>query len=308
MNIRKAIDSDKKEVINFCQNTFVWGDYIDKVWDLWLNDPSGVLFVLEVINSVNSQLVPIAISHFSSCPNKLMWIEGVRVNKKYRKQGFAFSLLKYVLDYGKRNDFEEASAVVSCNNVASQKMLEKHCFHKLSKFNYYNLQFKRNDQSRYPPSQLRIRFRIPYYADIVSIIDYFNHFGIQCTMNRYFKSWKFYKFNNNYADLLSLIVKNKVLLVVDELNQIKGIVIVNLVDDNNGNVLYPKKIIQICYLNCIDYSFYLEVIKQLIYVYSIGNRFHGIQFFIPLFELNDNYFNDKINCFEQFFIYSKNLR
>ena len=31
--------------MSFCNDTFSWGDYIAKVWDLWYTDRNGILFV-----------------------------------------------------------------------------------------------------------------------------------------------------------------------------------------------------------------------------------------------------------------------
>lgn len=36
--IRNAVDSDKSAILNFCQDTFSWGDYIQDVWDNWLSE------------------------------------------------------------------------------------------------------------------------------------------------------------------------------------------------------------------------------------------------------------------------------
>ena len=33
---RLAQSSDKKDILNFCQYTFSWGDYIHEVWDNWI--------------------------------------------------------------------------------------------------------------------------------------------------------------------------------------------------------------------------------------------------------------------------------
>ena len=46
MKIRDANNSDKNTVFEFCKNTFSWGDYIQDVWDFWIDegglfDPSG---------------------------------------------------------------------------------------------------------------------------------------------------------------------------------------------------------------------------------------------------------------------------
>ena len=41
--IRKPIQLDKEQILDFCQNTFSWGDYIDEVWDSWYNNEGLVI-------------------------------------------------------------------------------------------------------------------------------------------------------------------------------------------------------------------------------------------------------------------------
>lgn len=307
MNIRKANDLDKRDVLNFCKNTFEWGDYIDKVWDIWINDSKGLLLVSEIYEHRSLKSIPVAISHISICPNNLMWIEGLRVDKNYRKQGLAHSLLKYMLDYGKKKELYEADAIVSLTNIASQKLLEKQGFNQLFKFNYFNIQLKREIQFINSGTRTqKLKLKIPYQKDIPHIKNYFDRFKVKYMDNRYFSSWKFYKIENTFSGLFSLVVNNKVLLVVDDSNNINGILMINFDD---YDTLYKRRLIQICYLDCIDNSIYSDVIKFLISVYSNNTLYNYIHFFIPDFiDLNNYISNEFINSFEQFYLYSKHLK
>ena len=38
MELREATSSDKTQVLDFCKNTFSWGDYIAEVWDFWIKE------------------------------------------------------------------------------------------------------------------------------------------------------------------------------------------------------------------------------------------------------------------------------
>ncbi|MDQ6723440.1 MAG: GNAT family N-acetyltransferase [Thermoproteota archaeon] len=308
MNIRKAKNSDKTEVLNFCKNTFEWGDYIDRVWDSWENDSSGLLLVAKVTDIDNPEPHPIAISHISVCPYNLLWVEGIRVNRKYRNQGISSSLLKYMLDFGIKNGLKEASAIVSLSNIASQKMLEKQGFYQLCKIKYYNIELKKEPKNIYTLMELKLKFKIPHPKDIVSIIDYLCNSKVSRYMNnRYFISWKFYKFENTFSSLISLITNNKILLVIDEINKIYGIVIINLLD--NKDVFYKKPLVQIGYIDCINYYAYVEVINLLISTYSDKGSYCDIQFFLPDFiNLKEYPRIESTDYFEQFFIYIKNLK
>ena len=84
--IREAIPSDKIHILKFCKNTFSWGDYIKDVWDYWLSE--GKLLVIE-------KNTPIGICHAVFSINQV-WIEGIRINSDYRRQGLASKLIKKV--------------------------------------------------------------------------------------------------------------------------------------------------------------------------------------------------------------------
>ena len=91
MNIRAARRSDKEYILKFCTNTFNWGDYVDRVIDLWYREPYGKLFVADfnrahighiyqdpgkqrqiatTTNIDNTTQGPIALSHVVLCPNQ----------------------------------------------------------------------------------------------------------------------------------------------------------------------------------------------------------------------------------------------
>ncbi len=38
MRINGAKPSDKEKILDFCKNTFSWGDYIPEVWDFWIKE------------------------------------------------------------------------------------------------------------------------------------------------------------------------------------------------------------------------------------------------------------------------------
>ena len=53
--LRLAKNSDKEHVLNFCEKTFSWGDYIHEVWDSWIDE--GNLIV------VTQNDIPISMTH-----------------------------------------------------------------------------------------------------------------------------------------------------------------------------------------------------------------------------------------------------
>lgn len=84
MKIRNAQERDKPSVLEFCKDTFSWGDYIADVWDTWKSKDH--LYVAEqeglVVGMYN-------ISLFA----KEAWLEGMRVRPQYRKKGLGTNMM-----------------------------------------------------------------------------------------------------------------------------------------------------------------------------------------------------------------------
>ncbi|MHA1609513.1 MAG: GNAT family N-acetyltransferase [Candidatus Njordarchaeales archaeon] len=89
---RLARDTDREFVISFTRNTWEWGDYIPQVWNDWLRDPRGRLYVAEVDGK------PVAILHAAFLLDNSVWLEGLRVHPEYRRRGIAYRLNKYVIE------------------------------------------------------------------------------------------------------------------------------------------------------------------------------------------------------------------
>src|SRR5919106_4632302 len=160
VKVRKATSSDKSNVLEFCKNTFQWGDYIHEVWETWHSDPNGVLLVAEVKPSypepnkgdlkavvyrntksryLNRSKV-IGVAHACVCPTrKQLWIEGIRINSKYRRMGIASKLIDRMIEYGREFDsnIREVAAITAKANTASRSMLEKNKFRKRAKWEFY---------------------------------------------------------------------------------------------------------------------------------------------------------------------------
>jgi GNAT superfamily N-acetyltransferase len=127
--IRNANQSDKIPVLNFCKNSFSWGDYIQDVWDFWLSE--GNLLVIENSN-------PIGICHAFFSKNQL-WIEGIRVNPNHRRKGFASELIKYVESLAKEKQVLFSLMLIETNNLASLLMAKNLNYQIFETWNYYSL-------------------------------------------------------------------------------------------------------------------------------------------------------------------------
>jgi hypothetical protein len=214
-----------------------------------------------------------------------------------------------MIDIGIKKGFKEASAIVSKSNIPSQKMFEKKGFLKVFEINYYDIDIEKSRENRDLAlrPQYGINIKRPKTQDVSRIIKYIEQITISNQSKiTYFNSWKFYQLENNYNNLRSLIKDNKLLLFVDQFNNIKGFAIINLIYDT-GHGQHKKKTMQVCHLDCIHLSDYPKVIDILIYTYS-EKYLKNIQFYISYFvDIDKHSYKENIKYFEQFFLYKKKI-
>jgi len=132
MSVRSAENSDKKTILEFCHNTFSWGDYISNVWHHWISE--GKLFV------VSENEIPVGMCHASiSETANQVWIEGIRVNEKFRKKGFAQKLVNEAELFAQKNSCTIAKMLIESNNHKSLNLAKKLGYHLEQTWNFYSL-------------------------------------------------------------------------------------------------------------------------------------------------------------------------
>ncbi len=98
--VRKARASDKQPLMRFVKRIWRGHDYIPFVWDRWLKDPSGQMFVAEVGGA------PVGMNRVKLVEDGSAWFEGARVHPSYRGRGVATALgensAKYARERGAR--------------------------------------------------------------------------------------------------------------------------------------------------------------------------------------------------------------
>jgi ribosomal protein S18 acetylase RimI-like enzyme len=253
ITIRPAKKSDKDEIINFCINTFSWGDYINRVWDYWYAEKNGQLFVVE------SSGEKIAMSHVAICPEgKGIWLEGIRVHPDHRRSHIATMLLAKMLEYGRRKGAQEASAIVDATNFASQSMMEKNGFRVVSKWMYNVLSTLRHQESN---------ARIANVDDIDDIWQYLQQSKIyHLSGKKYVKSWHWYTFDRRA--LLNFVKEERV--IVTSL-PIDGIAIIN-----KHGYWDRTNILQIVYLDIASVSSLHHLVSFITNLYLDG-KFDSLQ-------------------------------
>lgn len=133
--IREARSSDKSIILKFCQNTFSWGDYINEVWDYWISE--GGFYVVE-------EKKPLGICHAVYFPDKV-WIEGIRINPKFRMLGLASKLVENVESIATKKNIPKSFMLIDTENEPSLWMAKKLKYKIYQTWKFYSLLSKKNN-------------------------------------------------------------------------------------------------------------------------------------------------------------------
>jgi ribosomal protein S18 acetylase RimI-like enzyme len=163
--IRPARAEDREAVLAFCTHTWAWGDYIEHVWDEWLHDPQGVLFVAVLDGR------PVGIGHVRMLSGTDAWLEGMRVDPAFRQQGLAQALHSATLAEARKRGATIARLITESTNTASIALLERGLFRRVGAFAPFKAgTMTTPTKGRYAMERLQLATK----ADIDDIIAYLN--------------------------------------------------------------------------------------------------------------------------------------
>lgn len=117
--VREARSSDKAPLMEFVSKTWGGHDYIPSVWDDWLKDKSGRMFVVEV----DGRLVGMNRVRFQ--PEGVGWLEGVRIHPDFRGQRLANLLGRQSMEYGRSRGVTTYRLTTGSRNKAARKQIER---------------------------------------------------------------------------------------------------------------------------------------------------------------------------------------
>ncbi len=184
MELREAKFSDKTQVLEFCKNTFSWGDYISDVWDNWSSE--GNLLVL------TEKEIPVAVSHGSICDEQI-WIEGIRVNENYRRKGLASHLVLELESVAKNKSCKVSKMLIAENNQNSLYLASSLSYQIEDIWNFYSL----------IPKKINCKINLKKVTNNQSIIDL-----ILTNTSSYVRSWRWLPLSKNTID--DLINENRI--------------------------------------------------------------------------------------------------
>jgi ribosomal protein S18 acetylase RimI-like enzyme len=128
IHVREACDADREAVFEFCRHTWSWGDYIPHVWDKWLREENGKVFVATVDG------VPVGIQHITIDKPSEAWLSGARTAPNYRRMGVATAITMKCLEYAKSKGVKVARLVTESDNVAALAAVQKMGFKPVAEF------------------------------------------------------------------------------------------------------------------------------------------------------------------------------
>jgi ribosomal protein S18 acetylase RimI-like enzyme len=132
LKLRDAKSADWQSVFDFCKSTWPeYGDYIPRVWRGWLNDRRGRLIVAEMDGH------PIGIAKVTQFSKGEIWLEGLRVDPRYRGRGIARALNVEVLRTVRRMRPRAVRFCTGSDNRATRHMAEKMGFEIVARLRYY---------------------------------------------------------------------------------------------------------------------------------------------------------------------------
>ena len=190
--IRDATSLDKIHVLDFCKDTFSWGDYIDQVWDFWLSEGHLLLF---------EEMFPVGICHVLYLKDQI-WIEGIRVDKNFRRKKIASDLISHAESMGKENHASYSYMLIDTQNISSLSMAASLDYDIYQTWKFYSLLPKEN------PNHNSISFDT----------------SLRPEDNLHFvKSWRWFPLDN---DVFSILSKQKK-IIESKINHKKSIAILS---------------------------------------------------------------------------------
>jgi len=127
-DIRPARSEDREAVLAFCIQTWDWGDYIEFVWDEWLNDPQGKLFV------ATKDGRPVGVANMRMLNKTEAWFEGMRVDPTFRRHGIASALFDAQLSEARRRGATTVRLISESTNATALRLLERSSFSRIGAY------------------------------------------------------------------------------------------------------------------------------------------------------------------------------
>ncbi|NOK63715.1 MAG: hypothetical protein GFH27_549379n58 [Chloroflexi bacterium AL-W] len=114
--IRPAQPSDREHVFAMVAHVWEGNDYIPRVWDDWLADSGGAMFVGELEGK------PVALAKITAVDDDEDWFEGLRVDPDYRGRGLSRVMLRHCVEYSRNRGVRFLRFITSDQNLPMHRI------------------------------------------------------------------------------------------------------------------------------------------------------------------------------------------
>lgn len=199
VKIRNATETDKSQVLEFCKDTFSWGDYIADVWNNWASKKG--LYIIEKNGMVTG------VYNLSHHP-KQTWIEGMRVSPNFRRRGLGKQLLSHAESVSKTNLLR---LVIESQNYSSINLVESMGYELEERWRLYSM---------VPMKEI----------SCCTVANNITQLGeLNTSSNTYAESWKWLPLEDE--EIIKLIQEGRVVISTDVNNKTVGMAVWNRYED-----------------------------------------------------------------------------
>jgi len=131
VRVRRARPEDRAPLMSFIKD--IWGgtDYIPKVWNAWLRDDRGRMFVVEVDG------VPVGMNRVRFLEDGSAWFEGARVHPSFRGRGLASKLGENSIRFAEGRGARVFRLTSGSRNESAHRQIARIKFGEVARFSVY---------------------------------------------------------------------------------------------------------------------------------------------------------------------------
>ena len=227
LEVRPARSEDREAVLAFCQQTWEWGDYLEYVWDEWLNNPQGKLFVA----TIDGQ--PVGVTNIRMLNKTEAWFEGMRIDPTFRQQGIASALFNAQLAEAKQHGATTIRLITESSNTAAIHLLERNAMNRIGSYAMYRAVGAATSAKSSYALETPV---LATSADLNDIIDYLNNSNIFPAIGGlYYQGFTAYTIT---ADLLLEKITAQQLYILRRWDRLDGLVIAEPHSGHQGKHLF----------------------------------------------------------------------
>lgn len=208
LRLRDARPDDCDAVLGFCRHTWPrYGDFIERVWSSWVKESRGRFIVAELDKT------PVGIAKVTDFGHGEFWLEGLRVDPRWRGHGIADDINREVWHTLSRMKPRRVRFCTAVPNRASRHIGQKHGFEIIARLRYY----WRKSRNGKPRGEIADRRQASRIYDFVAGSEF-----IRLSSGLIAEGWVFREFNRT---LLDRYLRNGQVYVIKRGGEFAGVAI-----------------------------------------------------------------------------------